>query len=130
MKAAEMRCGPARTRIGLRRHRHAVGIRRRHESIDVEHGRALAVDRDLDVLAARVAAGECAGGLVIEEHLEQVLAVGRKMCTTDVPPRVPNGAPSTCSVCDAVRGTLYVAELAVAFGFPTASQLISLAARR
>ena len=28
-----------------------------------------------------------------------------KLCVTTVPPRVPNGAPSTRSFCDCVRGT-------------------------
>ena len=29
-----------------------------------------------------------------------------KLCTTEMPPRVPNGAPSTCASCDAMRGIL------------------------
>ena len=29
-----------------------------------------------------------------------------KLCTTEMPPRVPNGAPSTCESCEAMRGIL------------------------
>ncbi len=29
-----------------------------------------------------------------------------KVCITAMPPRVPNGAPSTCCICEPVRGTL------------------------
>ncbi len=53
-----------------------------------------------------------------------------KVCITEMPPRVPNGAPSTCRICDAVRGTLIVVSAALARGSPTARLLMRLAARR
>jgi hypothetical protein len=37
---------------------------------------------------------------------------------------VPSGAPSTCRICEAVRGTFQVVVLAEALRSPTASRLI------
>ena len=51
-------------------------------------------------------------------------------CSTDRPPRVPSGAPSTWRICDAVRGTFQVVEVGEALRSPTARRLIWLAARR
>ena len=45
-------------------------------------------------------------------------------CSTDSPPRVPSGAPSTWRICDAVRGTFQVVEVGEALRSPTASRLI------
>ncbi len=47
-----------------------------------------------------------------------------------MPPRVPKGVPSTCRICEPVRGTFMVASDAPAFGSPTASVLMRLAARK
>ncbi len=47
-----------------------------------------------------------------------------------MPPRVPNGAPSACSRCEAVRGMRNDTSRAVAERSPTAKRLISAAAVR
>ena len=52
-----------------------------------------------------------------------------KLWTTEMPPRVPIGAPSTRCNCDEVRGTLYVVCVGDAVRSPSASRLILRAAR-
>ena len=53
-----------------------------------------------------------------------------KLCTTDKPPRVPTGVPSTCAICEARRGNLYVDVVDFAVGSPIAMRAISLAASK
>ncbi len=52
------------------------------------------------------------------------------VCSTEMPPRVPGGAPSTRAICDAVFGSLKVACVAEPSGSPIASIAMRLAARR
>ena len=54
------------------------------------------------------------------------------VCSTTIPPRVPNGAPSTWShgCCDTYCEFLYVVLTAGALRSPTAMRLISAAAFR
>ena len=53
-----------------------------------------------------------------------------KICVTTVPPRVPNGAPSTRPFCDCVLGTSYCVEAGSNDGSPTATRLTYSAARK
>ena len=53
-----------------------------------------------------------------------------KLCITESPPRVPIGAPSTCSFCDCTRGMRYSVDETSASASPSASRLIWPAARR
>jgi hypothetical protein len=53
-----------------------------------------------------------------------------KVCTTEMPPRVPHGVPSMWCICDWVRGTLKVASVGLALRSPSATVEIFDAARR
>src|SRR5262245_41611118 len=130
MNAAETRCGPALTRT--------VSV-----VIVTPFGSEAVMNRSMSSTATRSPSIEIsifspralppANAPVVswkKNTLNTYAASAGKVCITDVPPRVPKGAPSTCSVCDDVRGTVNVADAAVALRFPTASQLMSLAARR
>ncbi len=78
MNAAETRCRPGldEGRPGL--DVDALRIRFAHPRVDVDDRLALAVDRDLDLLAAGGAAVELSGRDAVHHHPEDVLAVGRE----------------------------------------------------
>ena len=58
---------------------HSVGVGDVHPAIHLEQGQRLAVQGDLDLLAGGHAAGDLAGGGVLEPELEGVVAVRREV---------------------------------------------------
>jgi len=77
-----------------RRHVEPVRIGLAHQVIDRKQRRARAVDRHFNLLAARGAAEEVAGGPAVQQHLEDVFAVGREV----VHDRDAAAGPDGCAV--------------------------------
>ena len=125
-----LRPGAHRNWIRLELHPRRIGLR--HAAIDVEQRDARAVDRDLDLFIKRRARSvQLPVGIACSRHREDVLAIRREgVHDRDAASRSHRRAFHSLRLRRPARGSLYVTDLGLERGSPTARRLISLAASR
>ena len=107
MNAAVMRCGPARTEIGLVRISMPFG-----SACDMPRSTSSTAIRspftEISIFSSNGAAepNSWPVGIACNVIVNTYSPSAGNVCVTDVPPRVPAGAPSTGSTCDAKRAIL------------------------